>query len=152
MNSETTLESLKLWKMGNSSVSMLDPSRVVVPESEVAYKLAWEVVYRSGQVRRQFERASGVLVQSLWGKISHDGIANINIHDSMAYGMPRVAVVHLPEGAEGVIYYECDFQMVAGLTRRVYCFGWRLDGEFAYLAKIDPEHRPFKVEEFDFIV
>ena len=135
-------EERKLWL--RSSLAAVNGEHRVCETPEPKYRFIWELAYRDGTIRRQYERIGDSLIQTLFGKIPHEGIAEIRIFDARKPQLERFAVVGLPEGAIADVLYNCGFSFSEMRVERIYTFGWFLPGGACRYFHLHPGYDPPK--------
>jgi hypothetical protein len=113
-------------KQEGLALDQLDDTRRIVPPGAALFRMAWEIEWRSGVLRRQYERWGELLVQTLFGRLDPIGIREIRVFDLYRPdGSKRVAVLGIPPTASADILMTCSFSIQGARVRRIYTFGWR---------------------------
>lgn len=107
-----------------------DLSRRIVPDGEPLYRFAWELHYRSGLIRRQYERLGEHVVQTYFARVDPAGVREIVVVDlhRQAQILMRIG---LPEPAHADILYANGFALESPVIERIYTFGWFVPGTTA---------------------
>jgi hypothetical protein len=125
------------------SALLLDGSRRVWARGDQLFRFAWELHYRDGSTRTQYEREGDTVFQTLFARIPHEGVREILIEDLAPSGFKLRFLV--PEGALADILYNCSIEMPSGKRSRIYTFGWSssdgLAGRYLHL-RLGPSGEP----------
>lgn len=99
---------------------LLDLTRRVWSEGDLFYRFNWILQYRSGEIRRQYERKGQTVFQTWFSRIPHHGVARIEI---LEWDHPFRGFA-IPEDAEVDILYDVTFTPGTGKSDRIFIFGY----------------------------
>jgi hypothetical protein len=104
-----------------------DNRRVVVrkEESVFRWRLSWELIYRDGGSRRQYERLRGsdLFLRTDLHKVERTGVRKIIVWDILPEDPVFVGAIDVPEDGEVEVLYRVQFIMPER-PRNFYSFGW----------------------------
>lgn len=124
---------------------ILDDSKILVEPGFTKNRFAWEVIYRHGEIRRQYERWGEHLFCTRWPMCPQGNVRMVNVYDSFKVEIDYpVLRFEVPEDATCKFFMTCGFSLGGlCLIDRIYSFGWiSTDGRRKKFHHINPSTDP----------
>lgn len=119
----------------------------LVAEGEDLYRFHWQIVYRDGREKWQYEQHVGALVQNLFAKLDNiEYIDEVRVYDFLGSMDTPCLVYKNPDGAVPDILYNGGLRVNEQRQLLAYTFGWKMiDGSDCWYIHFYPSLNPVRV-------